>query len=94
MLFLRFEDFIKEPVAYVNTIVLPFLGLEPFSNYSLSKINEQLYKKMKNRRKSKREQMRNDTRMLLSSFYKTFNRKLTNLLKDDKFLWQDNNNQK
>ena len=91
MIFLRFEDYVEQPVAYVNDVVLPFLGLEPLSNHSIYSINSKMSKIMDilMNKKSHKLPMRTDTKDLLTKFYEPSNKKLADILSDDKFLWKD-----
>ena len=87
ILFVRFEDYTKDPTNYVSTRVLPFLGLSPFSSYSLYKIEAKMAKQ--NMQRVHKESMRNDTRHLLNQFFAPFNKQLSILLGDSRFEWND-----
>ena len=81
-LFLRLEDFSAAPAqTLVNTIV-PFLGIKP----SALEIKALHNIRHKNRAKTTFE-MLPETRQMLETFYQPYNKELSELLQDSKYLW-------
>ncbi|XP_069119758.1 carbohydrate sulfotransferase 15-like isoform X2 [Argopecten irradians] len=86
-LILRFEDYINDIPKYVNR-VYRFLGLAPVSLQQtavlgiFSPIHENVTKK-----KVKARPMMNRTREILKDIYQPFNVELSNILKNEDFLW-------
>lgn len=86
-LILRFEDYINDIPKYVNR-VYRFLGLAPVSLQQtavlgiFSPIHENVTKK-----KVKARLMMNRTREILKDIYQPFNVELSNILKNEDFLW-------
>ncbi len=83
-LFLRTEDLARDPYAVMNK-VWKFLGLKEQSREKLGSI---LHQRL-NVNPLSVTKMRSDTLVMLQKFYQPFNRKLADLLDDDKFLWSD-----
>lgn len=82
ILVIQMEEYSREPLHYLETHILPFLGLEPFEtetrNYLVS---------IEERKNQSSMQMWNETWILLQNFYEPYNRQLADMLSDDKFLW-------
>ena len=78
ILFIRFEDYIRNPNRYIRNHVLPFLGLPPFKKEPLGKIS--------NTSKNKYS-MKPETKKLLREAYAPFNHELAELLGDKKWTW-------
>ena len=83
-LFIKFEDYAKEPVEYIERYVLPFLGLPSYQNTS----RQILQKSGISNKSGHRITMLPETKVLLDKFYAQTNRNLANLLQDDRFLWK------
>lgn len=91
MLFMKYEDYVQDPVGVISRDVLPFLGAEAFSKESLDvlrgyertgvRFNESPPSDLPS-------QMQNNTRALLAEFYRPHNQQLVELLQDSRFLWQ------
>ena len=84
-LFLRSEDLRRDP--YLVQKAWQFIGLDPVEERSILKeLNNEylnrsfLYSKL---------HMLPETQDLLKTFYQPYNKKLANLLGDDRFLWLD-----
>ena len=75
----RFEDYVKDQLHYVNE-VLKFLGLETLTYLDDTVPQRQTRIKIS---------FPDDTRRMLNEFYKPFNIKLSHMLGDDKYLWND-----
>ena len=87
-LFLRTED-MGEPEQLMS-VVTDFLGVEKISS---AEAQQWLGKRANTQEvvhvESPEFQMRNDTRKLLEDFYQPYNILLAELLKDNRFLWED-----
>ena len=81
-LFLKMEDMSQNPVRFMNRVT-DFFDLIPLPPW---KIRDLLDRKV-NRQKAAIEPMHDDTRLLLQAFFAPHNRKLADLLEDDRFLW-------
>ena len=81
-LFLRMEDMSQESVHFMSRVT-DFLQI---ANYPPSKAKDFLARKV-NRQKAIAEPMLEDTRQLLQQFFAPYNRKLSELIGDDRFLW-------
>ena len=83
-LLLRTDDLEKDPYAILKKI-WKFLELPPQSTVELQDI---LYNHTHSNLLSQ-TRMQPQTQQMLQEFFKPYNRKLAELLKDDKYLWQD-----
>ena len=75
----RFEDYIQDRLYYSNEI-FKFLGLDTLPGITNAPPKRKTHSKI---------QIANKTKELLNTFYKPYNMKLANMLKDDRFLWDD-----
>ena len=91
-LFIKSEDLFDDPEKTLKE-VFEFLKLSPVSDkttlVNLLKFadnsNENVHKEYYNHSMA----VLDETKLLLGNFFKPFNRKLANLLQDDRFLWDD-----
>ena len=84
-LFLQLEEFSAATTATLVDTVLPFLGV----NATLTEIEQANKSENKVVNKSKRKfTMLNKVHALLEEFYRPFNQELSQLLQDNKYLWQ------
>ena len=83
ILFIKFENYMKNPLDYIGQHVLPFLDMEPYSDEALKQITTQ--KKAFNKGHTKIE-MWNETRHILDEFLAPYNEKLIDLLGEE-FRW-------
>ena len=86
MLFLKFEEYIADPMGTVMDKVYPFLNLRNLTNTEKTRLSKKI-KKVKNK-SSKKLKLLPETLELLRDFYAPFNERLRDLLGDDKWLWQ------
>ena len=73
LLFVQFEDYVKNPLETINRQVLPFLELPPFVHHSLAAQVSQL--EVRNKAKTKLK-MAPKTHAMLTSFYAPHNDEL------------------
>ena len=76
LLFLKFEDYVLDPIASIEKNILPFLGLDPFN----TNIRRGLQQGQVKNKARLHVRLRNDTRKLLDDFYYPFNRDLETIL--------------
>ena len=96
-LFLTTERYSEDVADVINTQVLHFLGLQPFSGAEEERMrNKRREYPLKRNAKSRLEKfhftmtsMLNETRHLLMDFYRPSNKRLAQLLNNDDFLWYD-----
>ncbi|KAH9496541.1 Carbohydrate sulfotransferase 15 [Bulinus truncatus] len=87
LLILRTEDYGKNVTTTVQQ-AFRFLQLPQVSPKALNKI-EALLRSNENKARREKVPMLPDSRRLLSEFYEPYNRKLAQLLGDDRFTWRD-----
>ena len=86
-LFLRNEDLAADRIQVAKQ-VYDFLDLDPVNDSVLvEKLRSE--EKLNHGPMTIETEMRNDTKELLRAFFAPYNRKLAELLNDDKFLWND-----
>ena len=83
-LFLRMED-IKNGIQQIVTRILHFLELDRVPPQQV----QWWFEKKANARKANYPQMNNETRTLLDNFYQPYNKMLSELVGDERFLWDD-----
>ncbi|XP_060085677.1 carbohydrate sulfotransferase 15-like [Ylistrum balloti] len=89
ILFLRTEDYSADIGSHMDQ-VFHFLGTRPLTSSEMTSYGIDLkVKKHVTKSKLKKGPMLEKTRALLSSLYDPYNRKLAEILKDDRFLWKD-----
>ena len=82
-LFIRMEDYSKHRAQVLNEQIFPFLGLPPMDDSRIT--NE-----VKNHNAHGNQvEMLNKTRLLLKQFHEPFNKKLAELLNDERWEWSD-----
>lgn len=89
-LFIKFEEYIRDPVSYLDENVLPFIEVGKLDNWSKHKLKRLQIRNViynKNQHSSK-DVMFEISRKLLVEFYTPYNRRLASLLDDDTFLWK------
>ncbi|GFH27487.1 sulfotransfer_1 domain-containing protein [Haematococcus lacustris] len=84
LLFLRNEDYKLAQKEHMDA-VFKFLGMRALSP---SEWNTVMAMPPRNKNSDKYEKMWPQSRALLQEFYAPFNRKLADLLQDDRYLWQ------
>ena len=90
ILFIKFEDYIQDPIRYMSDAVFPFLGLSDASLISKHNMQDNIaHGPRLSNKKSHKQSMLLETRHILNSFYKPFNEELAYLIQDDRFLWKD-----
>ena len=90
ILFVRFEDYVKDPGQYVNTFVLPHLQIGEFSSSNSVGEDSMARVKNKNRKKPHIDDMLPETMQLLKAFYKPHNERLAKLLNNPVYLEWNN----
>ena len=83
ILFIKSEDYMKNPLDYIGQYVLPFLDMEPYQNEVIQEINAG--KRVFNKGHAKID-MWNETRRILDNFLAPYNEKLIDLLGEE-FRW-------
>ena len=87
-LFLRMEDMKRDEEGTLKE-VWEFLELEPPRHSYVADVFQEAYEKFKPAQYQNVIQMLPQTKELLEEFYRPFNEKLSGLLNDEKFLWND-----
>ena len=87
-LYIRTEDYKNNEADVINTKILPFLNLPPFSSEAVVSIRNKTRSLAPNysvKDKASFRQMLPETRKVLNEFYKTSNKELAQFLQDDRF---------
>jgi N-acetylgalactosamine 4-sulfate 6-O-sulfotransferase len=87
ILVVTLEDYRSAPYSLFNDEILPFLGLEPFSRMAIKGL-EQIHAEGVLNKAKKPLSMHNETKALLKDFYEPYNKRLAQLLNNEKFLWK------
>ena len=88
ILFLRLEDYARNPFETLQEQVYPFIGLPPLTGERMYRLKLHLnHHTGSNRSGSKRFKPHQETLDMLHQFYEPYNRRLSDLLGDDKWLW-------
>lgn len=88
--FVRFEDYTKDPNRYIKDKIIPFLGMDPYDKEAIKYLNDMDHEIInKSPDITKPHRMWKKTREVLDRVYKPYNKRLAKLLKDDRFLWND-----
>lgn len=89
-LIIKMEEYSESPLIYLEKHVLPFLGLEAFKPEARRYL-QTLEDREFNFNKVKGQipiQMLDETKRMLENFFEPHNKRLANILRDDKFLWK------
>ena len=93
ILFINFEDYVKNSKTFIETYVLPHLDLDAYAvEQEVLKAIDEKVSHVKNRNKIKPsiDSMWPETKALLKEFYRPHNEKLAELLNDPKYLlWNE-----
>ena len=81
-LFLKMEDLSEVPVQFMRTVT-DFLGVEALPSSTVT----ELLSKRANHQSIVSDPMRDDTRQFLRNFFAPFNKRLVDLIGDERFLW-------
>ena len=82
--FVKFEEYVQDPIAVLERDVLPVFGTGPFSEAVKESINKDSLKTNQSLRKYK---MLNSTRKILQEHFSQSNRKVSELLNDSRWNW-------
>ena len=91
--FIKSEDLFHDP-REILTKLSEFLDLPPISNQTildnlLQKFNESSNQNAHKEYHDQSTALLDETKLLLNNFFQPYNRKLANLLQDNRFLWDD-----
>ena len=89
---IKLEEFSKNSLTYTETHLLPFLGLEPYDASARAHLRRDLARGRVNTNTNHQHEhvkMHARTRRLLDDFYRPYNKQLSELLNDTKFMWND-----
>ena len=86
-LFVKTEEYNKNPIKVLREQIYPFLELEPLAPSGLSHLEKLQKKGHVNKTRKMNISMYPDTKQLLQDFYKPYNEQLVKLLNDNRFRW-------
>ena len=85
---IKMEEFARDPLNYTQKHLLPFLGARPFDEEEMAKVRA-LDANANHNLRHTNVTMHAHTRQQLKTFFEPYNRQLSEILHDDKFMWND-----
>ena len=87
MLFIKFEEYVDNQFDIIQNQIFPFLGVPKLTLRRASELKNALEKSTGSNKTHKNLTVLPETEEILRNFYGPYNRELSKLLGDDKWLW-------